>query len=44
MPKPNYSIAFLPGDGVGREVIARALEILRAAGEQTQVRDAQKAI
>ncbi|MBN8492887.1 MAG: isocitrate/isopropylmalate dehydrogenase family protein [Burkholderiales bacterium] len=30
MSKPSYSIAVLPGDGIGREVMAAALEVLQA--------------
>ena len=30
MNKTSYSIAVLPGDGIGREVMAAALEVLRA--------------
>lgn len=29
-PRPSYSIAVLPGDGIGREVTASALEVLQA--------------
>ena len=32
MKSSNYSIAVLPGDGIGREVMAAALEILHAVG------------
>ncbi|MCS6937120.1 MAG: isocitrate/isopropylmalate dehydrogenase family protein [Candidatus Bipolaricaulota bacterium] len=38
MPKQSYSIVVLPGDGVGPEVIAQALKVLRTVGEQTQMR------
>ncbi len=31
MSKPSYSIAVLPGDGIGREVVAAALQVLQAA-------------
>ena len=29
MSQPSYSIAVLPGDGIGPEVMAAALELLR---------------
>jgi 3-isopropylmalate dehydrogenase len=32
MPKQNKRIAVVPGDGIGKEVIPNALEVLRAAG------------
>ena len=32
MTKPAYSIAVLPGDGIGREVMAAALAVLHALG------------
>jgi 3-isopropylmalate dehydrogenase len=31
MSKPTYSIAVLPGDGIGREVMAAAVQVLQAA-------------
>lgn len=31
----SYAIAVLPGDGIGREVMAAALEVLHAAGKRT---------
>ena len=30
MPKPTLRLAVLPGDGIGPEVIAQALRVLRA--------------
>ena len=33
MSRP-YEIAVLPGDGVGREVVAQALVVLQAAGRR----------
>ncbi|MCI2430882.1 isocitrate/isopropylmalate dehydrogenase family protein [Candidatus Acetothermia bacterium] len=38
MPKTSYAIVVLPGDGVGPEVIAQALKILRTVGDQAQIR------
>ena len=32
--KPSYSIAVLPGDGIGREVMAAALAVLHALGSR----------
>ena len=32
MKSTDYAIAMLPGDGIGREVMAAALEVLHAAG------------
>lgn len=37
MAKGSYKIVVLPGDGVGPEVIAQALKILRAVGELAKV-------
>ena len=34
----NYSIAVLPGDGIGPEVIAQALRVLDAVGERFELR------
>jgi 3-isopropylmalate dehydrogenase len=34
MSETTYSIAVLPGDGIGREVTAAALEVLHAAGRR----------
>jgi len=35
--KQSYSIVALPGDGIGPEVLAEALRVLRAAGELFQI-------
>ena len=35
MGMTSYDIAVLPGDGIGREVMAAALEVLRAVGART---------
>src|SRR6266852_3573368 len=32
--KKNYRIALIPGDGIGKEVIPAALEVLEAAGRE----------
>lgn len=37
MAKQSYSIVALPGDGIGPEVLAQALRVLRAAGELFQI-------
>jgi 3-isopropylmalate dehydrogenase len=37
MPKQSYSIVALPGDGIGTEVLAEGLRVLRAAGELFQI-------
>lgn len=37
MAKESYSIVALPGDGIGPEVLAQALRVLRAAGELFQI-------
>ena len=37
MSKQSYSIVALPGDGIGTEVLAQALRVLRAAGELFQI-------
>jgi 3-isopropylmalate dehydrogenase len=37
MAKQSYSIVALPGDGIGTEVLAQALRILRTAGELFQI-------
>ena len=34
MKSSHYAIAVLPGDGIGREVMAAALEVLHAVGER----------
>ena len=34
MNRPSYSIAVLPGDGIGREVTAAALQVLQAAASR----------
>lgn len=38
MPKQSYAIVVLPGDGVGPEVIAQALKIIRTVGDLTKIR------
>jgi 3-isopropylmalate dehydrogenase len=35
MGKPSYSIAVLPGDGIGREVVAATLPVLHSVGVRT---------
>ncbi len=35
MPKTSYSIAVLPGDGIGREVMDAALQVLRSLESRT---------
>jgi 3-isopropylmalate dehydrogenase len=35
MEEAGYRIAVLPGDGIGREVTAEAVKVLRAVGERT---------
>src|SRR2546430_1898830 len=37
MPKVSYYIVALPGDGIGPEVLASALRVLRLAGELFQI-------
>ncbi|HEV2905555.1 MAG TPA: isocitrate/isopropylmalate family dehydrogenase, partial [Pyrinomonadaceae bacterium] len=37
MAKKSYSIVALPGDGIGPEVLAQALRVLRTAGELFQI-------
>ena len=37
MTKESYYIVALPGDGIGTEVLAQALRVLRAAGELFQI-------
>lgn len=37
MAKQSYSIVALPGDGIGTEVLAQAVRVLRAAGELFQI-------
>ncbi|HXT63420.1 MAG TPA: isocitrate/isopropylmalate family dehydrogenase [Pyrinomonadaceae bacterium] len=37
MTKDSYYIVALPGDGIGTEVLAEALRVLRAAGELCQI-------
>src|ERR1044072_3097155 len=37
MPKQSYSIVALPGDGIGPEVLAEGLRVLRTAGELFQI-------
>ncbi len=34
MPNPAYSIAVIPGDGIGREVTPEGMRVLTAAGER----------
>ena len=34
MTKETYSIAVLPGDGIGREVMAASLDVLQACGNR----------
>jgi tartrate dehydrogenase/decarboxylase/D-malate dehydrogenase len=34
LPIPHYDIAVIPGDGIGREVMPAALEVLRTAGQR----------
>jgi 3-isopropylmalate dehydrogenase len=37
MPEQSYNIVALPGDGIGTEVLAEGLRVLRAAGELFQI-------